>query len=273
MVGILYLQTKWRWVVSFILQPLYSSTQWTGSLVGHEILLSDPSNIKGNLKLYMMVLLYKWHKRRNKKLKVGGKLTHSLHGDEPFLRSLQWCSYSIIPQHFMEPKGSLPRSQQPFTGPYLESEQPSPCRPILSLRYILILSTHLCLGLFSWLSHPNLICIPLRPIRATFPAHQSWTSRNMAYKIHAIEHTAVCNSMFKAATWMYTTTYNLQLTEIHTLPNIQRNTFVSKNLASCWKKRKRVIAVEIIKTGTENFLSILGTCKNFTEQKLSHLVG
>jgi hypothetical protein len=45
---------------------------------------------------------------------------HSLtHGAEPFLRSCQLCSYSRTSQHFMEPGGSLPCSQEPSTGPYL----------------------------------------------------------------------------------------------------------------------------------------------------------
>jgi hypothetical protein len=45
---------------------------------------------------------------------------HLTHGAEPFLRSLQLCSYSRISQHFVEPEGSLPRSQEPTTGPYPE---------------------------------------------------------------------------------------------------------------------------------------------------------
>jgi hypothetical protein len=44
-------------------------------------------------------------------------LTHSLtHGAEPFLRNRQLCSYSSTFQHFMEPEGSLPCSQEPSTG-------------------------------------------------------------------------------------------------------------------------------------------------------------
>jgi hypothetical protein len=61
-------------------------------------------------------------------------LTHSLtHGAEPFLGSCQLCSYSRTSQHFMELEGSLPRSQEPSTGPYPEPDQSNPYHPILSL--------------------------------------------------------------------------------------------------------------------------------------------
>jgi hypothetical protein len=54
----------------------------------------------------------------------------------------------------MEPEGSLPRSQEPSTGPYPEPDRSNPYQPILSLvRSILILSTHLRLGLPSGLLH------------------------------------------------------------------------------------------------------------------------
>jgi hypothetical protein len=37
-----------------------------------------------------------------------------------------------FPKHFMEPKVSLPCSQEPSTGPYPEPDQSSPYHPILS---------------------------------------------------------------------------------------------------------------------------------------------
>jgi hypothetical protein len=40
--------------------------------------------------------------------------TNYLHGSESFLRTHQLCSYSRISQHFMEPEGSLPCSQEPI---------------------------------------------------------------------------------------------------------------------------------------------------------------
>jgi hypothetical protein len=48
----------------------------------------------------------------------------------------------------MEPEGSLPCSQEPFTGLCPDSDQSNPYHPILSLlRLILLLSTHLCFSL------------------------------------------------------------------------------------------------------------------------------
>jgi hypothetical protein len=60
------------------------------------------------------------------------KLLYSLtHGTEPFLRSRQLCSYSRTSQHFIEPAGSLPCSQEPSTSPYPEPDQSNSYHPIL----------------------------------------------------------------------------------------------------------------------------------------------
>jgi hypothetical protein len=64
-----------------------------------------------------------------------------LHGAEP-LRSRQLCSYSRTSQRFMEPDGSLPRSQDPSTGPYPEPDQSSPYHPILSKIHFNIMHPH-----------------------------------------------------------------------------------------------------------------------------------
>jgi hypothetical protein len=59
------------------------------------------------------------------------KLSNLLtYGVEPFLRSCQLCSHSKTSQHFVEPEGSSPCSQEPSTGPYPEPDRSSPYHPI-----------------------------------------------------------------------------------------------------------------------------------------------
>jgi hypothetical protein len=72
---------------------------------------------------------------------VGDHYHH--HGAEPLLRSRQLCRYSRTSQHFMEPEGSLPCSQE--LVPILS--QIDPVHTIPSQIYILISSIHLRLGL------------------------------------------------------------------------------------------------------------------------------
>jgi hypothetical protein len=71
---------------------------------------------------------------------------------------------------------SLPCSQESTTGPYPEPDQFSPHHPILNLRPILILSSHLRLGLPSCLFPSDflskiLYAFLFYPMRATCHAH------------------------------------------------------------------------------------------------------
>jgi hypothetical protein len=83
----------------------------------------------------------------------------------------------------MEPGGSLPHSQEPATCPYPEPAQSSPCPHPTSWRSVLILPSHLRLGLqvvaFPKVSPPK-CCMRLSsfPIRATGPAHGVYTQFN-----------------------------------------------------------------------------------------------
>jgi hypothetical protein len=74
------------------------------------------------------------------------------HGGEHYSRDHKLFGHSIVSQHFMEPEGSIPNSQELFTCPYPEPDQSSPHHPHpTSTRSILILSKHLRLGLPSGL--------------------------------------------------------------------------------------------------------------------------
>jgi hypothetical protein len=53
------------------------------------------------------------------------------YGAEPFLRSFQLCSHSGTSQHFKEPEGSSPCSQDPSIGPYPEPDRSNPYHIIL----------------------------------------------------------------------------------------------------------------------------------------------
>jgi hypothetical protein len=77
----------------------------------------------------------------------------------------------------MDSKGSLSDSQELSNGPYPEQHQSSSHNPNLFLtRSILMLPTHLCLGLLSGLFPfgflmNNLLTFLFSPIHATCPAH------------------------------------------------------------------------------------------------------
>jgi hypothetical protein len=73
----------------------------------------------------------------------------------------------------MEPEGSLPRSQEPSTGPYTEPDRSSPYHPILFLHFNILHSRlGLASGLFpSGLPTNILYDFHFSPILATFHVH------------------------------------------------------------------------------------------------------
>ena len=80
----------------------------------------------------------------------------------PSWEANRFAASSEIPPRFVEPEGSLPHSQVPATSPYHEPARSSPVQSIqfihphpTSWRSILILSSHLCLGLPSGLFPPG----------------------------------------------------------------------------------------------------------------------
>jgi hypothetical protein len=92
--------------------------------------------------------------------------------------------HSIVSQHFMEPEGSIPNSQELSTCSYPEPPIQSTSLHPTSLRSILILSTHLLLGLPSGLfpsgfptNNPLLVngclkSVPLQAIKLTWPCNR-----------------------------------------------------------------------------------------------------
>jgi hypothetical protein len=72
------------------------------------------------------------------------------YGAEPSWEAANCAAIQKILSNFKEPEGSSPCSQEPSTGPYPEPVQSSPSHSI-SPRSILILSTHIRLGLPSGL--------------------------------------------------------------------------------------------------------------------------
>jgi hypothetical protein len=140
------------WKIMFSQRKLCSLETSAGQISSHYVhqtLYSHPSACSNNNRTWRHLMQSDVMLDINsQRLPTNRLFTHSLtHGAEPFLRSCQFCSYSRTSQHFTEPEGSLPCSQKPSTGPYSEPDQSSPYHPILSLRSILILSTHLRLGL------------------------------------------------------------------------------------------------------------------------------
>jgi hypothetical protein len=100
----------------------------------------------------------------------------TLYGTENCSRGHHLWSHSIVSQHFMEPEGSMPNSQELSTCSYPEPDQSAPYRPIPPLqdpsKYYP--PTHVLV--FRMVSFPLafllITCmLSLLPIRATCPAY------------------------------------------------------------------------------------------------------
>jgi hypothetical protein len=113
-------------------------------------------------------------------------LYYITHGAEPFLRSCHLCSHSSTSQGFMEPEGSLPCSQEPFTGPYPQPDKSNPHHPILSKIHFNIVHPPT-----SWFSHQyhTSICIPLLPHSCYMPcpSHPPWLDLHTWRKVQVVK--------------------------------------------------------------------------------------
>jgi hypothetical protein len=115
------------------------------------IILPYPCFISYQLKCEDMNTNGEWALKEHRGLFEG---TNLLHGTESFLRSRWSLSYSGISPHFTEPESSftvLTRALHLFWAWSIQSIQPHQ----ISLRTILMLSSHLRLGLHSGLCPPG----------------------------------------------------------------------------------------------------------------------
>ena len=124
----------------------------------------------------------------------------------------------------MEPKGSLQRSQAPATYPYPRPEQSSPFPPPTSWRTILILSSHLCLGLSLRFPHQNPVHTSPPPTCATCPAHLILL--NLITQIICFEE---CRSLSSSLCSLFQSPVTSSLLS----PNILLNTLFSNTLNLC----------------------------------------
>jgi hypothetical protein len=109
------------------------------------------------------------------------------YGAEPFLRSCQFCTYLRTFQHLRNPKIHNCVHKSPLLVPILS--QIDPVHTIPSLKSILLLSTHLRLGLPSGIfpsGFPTniLYAFLVSPFRALFPAHDVYISYEVIPENH-----------------------------------------------------------------------------------------
>jgi len=98
-------------------------------------------------------------------------LTKEFHAEEPFLSCHKVVIWPRIYQHFLEPKGSSPCSQDPATGRYHEPDKPNPYSPI-TLLYDSFQNYHpIHVYVFQTVSFLQVVNSKHSPIRATCSTH------------------------------------------------------------------------------------------------------
>jgi hypothetical protein len=121
---------------------------------------------------------------------------------ESFLTSQQVLSSSRVSPHFMKPRGSLPHSQEPATCPYPVPDRFSTCAPPTFRKSILIISSHLRVGLPSG-SFPQVF--PLKPCLTLYsppyvlhapPTSVFFILSPKLYLVRTTEHKAPCYVVF-----------------------------------------------------------------------------
>jgi hypothetical protein len=159
--------TLWIWV--WCISKLVILCYWHGNIFCIMLIQTTPiSFLSNNLPMVILIMEYihrssedscntQYMQRRNED-RLQYQQTNSdshmywvihytsydwLHGAEPFLRSCQFCSYSRISLNFVEPEGLLPRSQEPSTCSYPETDRSGPYCPIyLSRIHLNIIHSH-----------------------------------------------------------------------------------------------------------------------------------
>jgi hypothetical protein len=103
-------------------QCLWSSFQWLGHGCYSRHALGDRIIVRNMApSLISCQFWIAWNNENSSNFSLH---CQNLHGSEPFLRNRQFCSYSRISQHFVEPGGSLLFHRSPPMVPILSQDNP-----------------------------------------------------------------------------------------------------------------------------------------------------